>query len=173
MYTGQADHGLTAELVERVDVPVMASGDITSRERAEEVLDTAGAAGVMIGRGAQGNPWFLRELTDGEPQSPTRAEVVAELIRFVREVAREMGPDRSVGWLRKFYGWYLHGGLLPKPIKAAVATAPTLDEVERVLLENTPGAEALLEDVDRELAGLRPIEDDELLDLPISIYAGG
>jgi tRNA-dihydrouridine synthase B len=173
MYTGQADHALTAELVERVDVPVMASGDITSRERAEKVLDSTGAAGVMIGRGAQGNPWFLRELTDGEPQSPTRAEVVAELIRFVREVAREMGPDRSVGWLRKFYGWYLHGGLLPKPIKAAVATAPTLDEVERVLLENAPGAEALLEDVDRELAGLRPIEDDELLDLPISIYAGG
>src|SRR5207253_11456841 len=44
MYTGEADHSLTAELVERVDVPVIASGDITSRARAQTVLATTGAA---------------------------------------------------------------------------------------------------------------------------------
>src|SRR5436309_4210092 len=52
MYTGEADHSLTAELVERVDVPVIASGDITSRARAQTVLATTGAAAVMVGRGA-------------------------------------------------------------------------------------------------------------------------
>src|SRR5205823_13066917 len=56
MYTGEADHRLTAELVERVEVPVIASGDITSRGRAQAVLATTGAAAVMVGRGAQGNP---------------------------------------------------------------------------------------------------------------------
>src|ERR671935_536759 len=50
MYTGFADHSLTAELVELVDVPVIASGDITSRERALEVLTKTGAAAVMVGR---------------------------------------------------------------------------------------------------------------------------
>ena len=60
MYTGTADHALTAELVSLVDVPVVASGDVTSRARAQTVLATTGAEAVMVGRGAQGNPWALR-----------------------------------------------------------------------------------------------------------------
>src|SRR5204863_5929925 len=52
MYTGEADHALTAELVSLVDVPVVASGDVTSRARAQSVLATTGAAAVMVGRGA-------------------------------------------------------------------------------------------------------------------------
>src|SRR6058998_299458 len=90
MYTGEADHSLTAELVERVGVPVIASGDITSRGRAQSVLATTGAAAVMVGRGAQGNPWALREIVDGDGAEPSREEV-AELILFIRETARELG----------------------------------------------------------------------------------
>src|ERR671911_1634015 len=59
MYTGEANHSLTAELVELVDVPVIASGDITSRARARAILATTGAAAVMVCRAAQGNPWAL------------------------------------------------------------------------------------------------------------------
>src|SRR5215211_2513340 len=62
MYTGEADHSLTAELVSHVDVPVVASGDITSHAQAQAVLATTGAAAVMVGRAAQGNPWALREI---------------------------------------------------------------------------------------------------------------
>src|SRR5947207_4828579 len=72
MYTGTADHSLTAELVERVGVPVIASGDITSRGRAQAVLATTGAAAVMVGRAAQGHPWALREIVDGERAEPSR-----------------------------------------------------------------------------------------------------
>ena len=61
MYTGFADHSLTEALVSLVDVPVVASGDVTSHAKAELVLATTGAAAVMVGRGAQGNPWALRE----------------------------------------------------------------------------------------------------------------
>src|SRR5438874_6001576 len=49
MYTGEADHSLTAELVSRVEVPVIASGDVTSRARAQAILATTGAAAVMVG----------------------------------------------------------------------------------------------------------------------------
>src|SRR5437763_42651 len=76
MYTGEADHSLTAELAELVDVPVIASGDITSRARAQTVLAATGAAAVMVGRGAQGNPWVLREIM-GDASEPARDEVVA------------------------------------------------------------------------------------------------
>src|SRR5262245_59938928 len=72
MYTGSADHALTAELVSLVDVPVVASGDVTSRARAQSVLATTGAEAVMVGRGAQGNPWALREIVDGDGAEPTR-----------------------------------------------------------------------------------------------------
>src|SRR6266511_2556131 len=73
MYTGEADHSLTAELVSLVDVPVIASGDITSRAKAQTVLATTGAAAVMVGRAAQGNPWALAEML-GDADGPTREE---------------------------------------------------------------------------------------------------
>ena len=110
MYTGSADHSLTAELVSLVEVPVVASGDITSRTRAESVLATTGAAAVMVGRAAQGNPWALREILEGDPAEPSREEVVAELILFMRETVRELGEHRATGFLKKFYAWYLGRG---------------------------------------------------------------
>ena len=173
MYTGYADHDLTAELVTLVDVPVMASGDITTRAGAQAVLDRTGAAAVMIARGAQGDPWLLAELVDGVPRTPSDAELVDELVRFVREVAREMSPERAVGWLRKFYGWYLRGGRLGPGMRSALAQARTIDEVERLLLEACPEALPLVQQSRGDIEALGAIEDDELLDLPISIYSAG
>src|SRR6187455_534668 len=117
MYTGEADHALTAELVSLVDVPVVASGDIVSRARAQTVLATTGAAAVMVGRAAQGNPWVLEEIVDGGRREPSREEVVAELVLFVRETVRELGERRASGFLKKFYGWYLGRGRFPKEFK--------------------------------------------------------
>ena len=173
MYTGYADHDLTAELVTLVDVPVMASGDITTRAGAQAVLERTGAAAVMIARGAQGDPWLLAELVDGVPRTPSDAELVDELVRFVREVAREMSPERAVGWLRKFYGWYLRGGRLGPGMRSALAQARTIDEVERLLLEACPEALPLVQQSRGDIEALGAIEDDELLDLPISIYSAG
>src|SRR6266480_4720420 len=98
MYTGEADHSLTAELVSLVEVPVVASGDISSRARAQSVLATTGAAAVMIGRAAQGNPWALAEMM-GDSREPSREEVVAELLLFIRETVRELGTERAFGFL--------------------------------------------------------------------------
>src|SRR5207248_236724 len=117
MYTGEADHSLTAELVSLVDVPVVASGDITSRPRAASVLKSTGAEAVPVGRGAQGNPWALREVVDSDRAAPSREEVAAELIMFVNETVRELGELRASGFLKKFYGWYLGGGRFPRQFK--------------------------------------------------------
>jgi tRNA-dihydrouridine synthase B len=97
MYTGEADHALTAEFVEAVGVPVVASGDIGSRPRAQAVLATTRAAAVMVGRAAQGNPWALREILEGDGAEPSREEVVAELLLFMRETVRELGEQRATG----------------------------------------------------------------------------
>jgi tRNA-dihydrouridine synthase B len=169
MYTGTADHELTAELVTLVDVPVIASGDITSRAKAQSVLATTGAAAVMVGRGAQGNPWALREIVDGDGAEPTREEVVAELVLFIRETVRELGERRASGFLKKFYGWYLGRGRFPRPFKQELVVLGSTEEAERLLIAAAPGALRLIEELEAEL----PSGDEVQLDLPISIYGGG
>ena len=172
MYTGTADHALTAELVERVNLPVVASGDIVDRAGAERVLDSTGAAAVMVGRGAQGQPWTLQEMAERGAERPEPAEVVAELVRFMREVEREMG-DRAASFLRKFYGWYLRGMADAKSVKPELTSAPTVAEAEAALLRFCPGAHERLAEHEAELALLPDTDSDRLLDLPISIYGGG
>ena len=169
MYTGTADHALTAELVELVDVPVIASGDVTSRARAQAVLATTGAAAVMVGRAAQGNPWVLREILDGAAAEPSREEVVAELVLFMRETVRELGGRKAQGFLKKFYGWYLGRGRFPRQFKAELTQLDDLDEVERRLFDAAPGARFVLARLEQE----QPDADEVTLDLPISIYGGG
>ena len=170
MYTGVADHSLTAELVDRVDVPVVASGDITSRARARAVLASTGASAVMVGRAAQGNPWALAEILGDAPAEPTREEVVAELVLFMRETVRELGERRASGFLKKFYAWYLGRGRFPKPLKQELVVLPTTPEVEDRLFAEVPGARFVLQRLEAE----QPLVDEVLLDdMPISIYGGG
>jgi tRNA-dihydrouridine synthase B len=171
MYTGTADHSLTAELVSLVDVPVIASGDVTSRARAQTVLATTGASAVMIGRAAQGNPWVLREITGATDGDPSREEVVAELILFIRETVRELGERRASSFLKKFYAWYLGRGRFPKPFKQELVQISSTEDVITRLLAAAPGAAEWLERLEAEVP---PAVDEILLDqLPISIYGGG
>jgi tRNA-dihydrouridine synthase B len=169
MYTGTADHSLTAELVERVDVPVVASGDITSRAKAQAVITATGASAVMVGRAAQGNPWTLREMIDGDAAQPSREEVAAELILFVRETVRELGEHRASGFLKKFYGWYLGQGRFPKPFKQELVRLDSTEEVVTRLLVAAPEAAEILGRLEAETAA----GDEVTLELPISIYGGG
>jgi tRNA-dihydrouridine synthase B len=169
MYTGEADHSLTAELVDLVDVPVVASGDITSRARAQTVLAATGAAAVMVGRAAQGNPWAIREIAGDTDAEPSREEVAAELLLFVRETARELGEQRATSFLKKFYGWYLGRGRFPRQFKQELTQLQTLGEVEERLFAAAPGAAFVLARLERENAPAAEVE----LDLPISIYGGG
>jgi tRNA-dihydrouridine synthase len=124
----------------------------------------------MVGRAAQGNPWALREIVDGSAEPPSREEVVAELVLFIRETVRELGEKRATGFLKKFYGWYLGRGRFPRPFKQELVQLQTLDEVEQRLFAAAPGAAEVLERLEDELPNA---EDDVVLDLPISIYGGG
>jgi hypothetical protein len=93
----------------------------------------------MVGRAAQGNPWVLREIM-GDDSVPSREEVVAELLLFIRETVRELGTERATGFLKKFYGWYLGRGRFPRPFKQELVMLQSLDEVEARLLATAPGA---------------------------------
>jgi nifR3 family TIM-barrel protein len=169
MYTGVADHALTAELASLVDVPVVASGDIGDRATARSLLERTGATAVMVGRAAQGNPWALEEIVDGVEREPSREEIVAELVLFLREAVRELGERRASGFLKKFYGWYLGAGRFPREFRQELVVLDSTDEVERRLLAAAPGAIPLVERLEAEI----PPGDAVTLELPISVYGGG
>ena len=105
---------------------------------------------------------------DGD--EPTREEVVAELVLFMRETVRELGERRASGFLKKFYGWYLGRGRFPRPFKQELVQLETVGDVEARLFEAVPGARFLLARIEQE----QPEVDEVLLDdMPISIYGGG
>lgn len=169
MYTGQADHSLTAELVQLVGVPVIASGDITSRARAQQVIDETGSAAVMVGRAAQGNPWALAEIAGDSIGLPSGEDVVIELVLFMRETVRDLEAERAAGFLRKFYGWYLGHGRFPRQLKHEVVSIATAAETEARLLAATPGAAKAV----TERSATIGATDERPLELPISIDGGG
>ncbi len=170
MYTGVADHSLTAELVERVPVPVIASGDVDSRTKALDVLEATGCAAVMVGRAAQGNPWILAEIMGATPaEEPTRDDVAGELLHFIGETERELGERRATGFLKKFYGWYLGRGRFPKPFRQQLVQLPAIGDVKARLVAAAPGAAHVAERLRAEASAF----DERLLELPISAYGGG
>jgi hypothetical protein len=84
---------------------------------------------------------------------------------------RELGEQRAVGFLKKFYGWYLGHGRFPKPFKQELVVLPTTDEVVTRLFAAAPGAAELVERLEAELPSAA---DEIVLDrLPISVYGGG
>ncbi len=130
-YRGAADHRITAALVEALDVPVIASGDITTPRAAYEVAVQTGAAAVMIGRAGLGDPWLYGAIATGRPsERPGLPGVIDELRGFAGEIVALMGERRGVHYLRKFYPWYLAG----EPVDHdAIAELLVIEEFDRVL----------------------------------------
>jgi len=111
-FTGQAEYDTIAEIVAAVDIPVFANGDIDSASKAAAVIAHTGAAGVMIGRAAQGRPWLCGQvaahLATGEtPAPPSAAEQLAVLHRHVSQLHVFYGDFMGVRIARKHVGWYL------------------------------------------------------------------
>jgi hypothetical protein len=94
-------------------------------------------------------------------------------VRFVRETVRELGEYRGIPFLRKFHGWYTRQASFPRSLRQGLAEAQDVAEVEAALYAVAPGARALVEAMEAELAALGDGSDDVELDLPISIYGGG
>ena len=127
-YGGTADHRITAEVVEGVGIPVIASGDIATPEDARRVLEDTGCAAVAVGRAALGNPWAFGEILSGvRRERPGLHEVVEEVALFAADARLAIGEGRAVGYMRKFYPWYLAGHGVPQSALSELLTTPTLD----------------------------------------------
>jgi tRNA-dihydrouridine synthase B len=127
-YEGRADHRITAEVVQAVGIPVIASGDVATPQAARRVLEETGCAAVAVGRGALGYPWAFGDILRGVPRPlPGLGEVVDELSGFAADARQALGDGRACGYMRKFYPWYLAGHDVPPAELQELLTTPTLD----------------------------------------------
>ena len=112
-FVGEVEYDTIAKVVDAVSIPVLANGDITDPQRAVSVLKHTGAAAVMIGRAAQGNPWIFNQINHflkyDQPLSPPSMEecsqVMSEHLLALHEFYGETGGVRIS---RKHVGWYIN-----------------------------------------------------------------
>ena len=113
-YSGEADWDIIRQVKESVDIPVIGNGDIRTPYDAQRMLQETGCDGLMIGRGAQGNPWIFRQvaqyLATGEiVPPPTPQERLALMIRHLDMLVDYKGEHLGIREMRKHGAWYTKG----------------------------------------------------------------
>ncbi|MER0283521.1 tRNA dihydrouridine synthase DusB [Clostridioides difficile] len=113
-YTGKADWNIIAEIKKNLNIPVIGNGDVFTIEDSINMLDKTGCDAIMIGRGAQGNPWIFKRINHymntGEilPE-PTLNEKISTAIKHLKLAVEEHGEYVAVREMRKHIAWYLKG----------------------------------------------------------------
>ncbi len=112
MYQGEASYDLIAEAKSRLNIPVWVNGDITSPQKAQAVLAQTGADGIMIGRGAQGQPWLFRDISYFAehgclPEPLSVAQCGETALRHIGAMHEFYGERDGVRIARKHIGWYI------------------------------------------------------------------
>ena len=139
-YSGKADWDIIRQVKEAVSIPVIGNGDVVSGESAIAIQKETGCDGVMIGRGAQGNPWIFSELLEYEqtgkmPQRPSVEAIRKMMLRHAQLQMQYKGEYLGIREMRKHVSWYTSG--LPNSAKLR-------DEINRV--DNYEELEKLLEE---------------------------
>ena len=140
-FKGEAEYETIRAICRSTTLPVFANGDVTAAVKAKWVLDYTGAAGLMVGRGAQGNPWIFREfnhfLRSGEVLAPpTAAEVHSVMSDHLRRLHQFYGERNGVRVARKHIGWYLKDRPNSKHILYDLVRVQTAKEQFRLLEEH-------------------------------------
>jgi tRNA-dihydrouridine synthase B len=139
-YSGKADWDIIKQVKQSVKIPVIGNGDIVTPEDAKRMLEYTGCDGIMIGRGAQGNPWIfsrvIHYLNTGEllPE-PTPQEKINKAIENVRLLVQYKGEYVGIREARKHVAWYIKGLRNAARVKEAVNRITTLSEMESLLRE--------------------------------------
>lgn len=136
-YAGEADWDAIAHIKQIVTIPVLANGDVFTAEDAVSALKHTGCDGLMIGRGALGDPWLFAEIKAalrGEKRGrPAKAEVVETALEHAQRMAAWKGERHAVIEMRKHFAWYLKGMHGAARLRTRINELGTLEQVAAVL----------------------------------------
>jgi tRNA-dihydrouridine synthase B len=137
-YSGQADWSIIREVKQAVAIPVIGNGDIRTPQDAKRMLTETGCDGIMIGRGAQGNPWIFRQvahyLTTGEMLSlPTLGERIDMLLRQLDMLVDHKGEYTGIREMRSHAAWYTKGLPSSAELRLKFNQAATREDFIRIM----------------------------------------
>ena len=139
-YSGKADWEIIRQVKEAVSIPVLGNGDVTSGTDAIAMKEQTGCDGVMIGRGAQGNPWIFSELLEYErtgkmPERPSLEELKQMIYRHAKLQLEYKGEYLGIREMRKHVSWYTTGLPNSARLRGAINAVESFEELGE-LLEN-------------------------------------
>ncbi|HHU48655.1 MAG: tRNA dihydrouridine synthase DusB [Caldicoprobacterales bacterium] len=138
-YSGTADWNIIKQVKSRLSIPVIGNGDIFSAQDALRMKEQTGCDGIMVARGAQGNPWLFRDIialrdTGIVPQPPSARERIQTALRHMHMLIQIKGEKVGVCEIRKHVSWYLKGLKGAGQIRKLINTISTASEMEDTLL---------------------------------------
>lgn len=138
LYGGTADWSIIRKVKDAVQIPVIGNGDVEAPEDARRLLDETGCDGVMVGRGALGNPWIFREIshflrTGQKLAQPDATERIDVAVEHLRHLVAYKGEVVGVREMRKHVAWYIKGLPDSAQMRDVVNTQTTLVEMETAL----------------------------------------
>ena len=137
-YSGKADWDIIRQVKEAVSIPVIGNGDVTSPQKAEELVRQTGCDGIMIARGAEGNPWIFSEMISYEetgvvPPLPDKDAVREMMLRHARLQLQYKGEYCGIREMRKHVAWYTKGLKGAARLREKVNEVESLEELENLL----------------------------------------
>lgn len=139
-YSGKADWDIIRQVKEAVRIPVIGNGDIVTPQDAKRMLEETGCDGLMVARGAKGNPWIFRRITayleTGELlPGPSVEERKAMILRHSQMMVEFKGENAAMREMRKHVAWYTAGLPNSAALRSEINAVETLEELTELVAE--------------------------------------
>jgi len=137
-YSGEVDYKVIARVKKALDIPLIASGDVFSPELAKKMLDETGCDGLLVARGALGNPWIFKEIkgflkNEKIIKRPAQDEIADVILEHLNACIDFYGPTHGVKRFHKFFGWYTKGVRNVRALREKSFRVKTKDEMFEII----------------------------------------